>query len=48
LLHNALRSEKWKTATVVDLLPKRLLSGGNPEDSGFVDLCRDEIFLTPC
>jgi len=36
LLPNALCSDEWKTATVVDSLPKWLLSGDNPENSGFV------------
>jgi len=33
------RSDICKTATVVDSLPKWLLSGGNLEDSGFVCFC---------
>jgi len=37
------QSDKWKTATVIDLQPKWMLSGGNPEDSGFVLLCKCKI-----
>jgi len=48
LLRNALCRDKWKKATVVDLLPKWLLSGGSPEVLGFVLFCSGSLVLDGC